>query len=127
MKKIFLFAVFALSAGMVYAQKGSSTIDVYYPVLRKAFEEKNAYKTTDFVQSRWRWPANKGYNESIFYVEDILKKAGYVKQVKGDDDGPLTYRVETRPAPVLTWDPISATVTIDGEQKSLETFATNFN
>jgi len=126
MKKTFLFSVLALCAGIACAQK-NKTIDGYYPVLRKAFVEANAYKTTGFVESRWRWPGNKGYNESIFYVENLLKQAGYVKQVNGDDDGPLTYRVETRPALVRTWDPISATVTIEGEQNPLETFATNFN
>jgi len=125
MKKIFLLTALILFTGMVYAQK--STIDGYYPVLRKAFVEANAYKTTSFVESRWRWPGNKGFNESIFEVEKLLQQAGYKKEVKGEDDGPLTYRIETRDMRGPTWDPISATVTIEGEQKPLETFATNFN
>lgn len=123
-KRLFLPALM-LVAGAAFAQK--SVVAGYYPVLRSQFNEDNAYKTVAFVESRWRWPGNKGFNESIYYVENLLKQAGYVKQTKGDDDGPLTYRIETRAMRGPTWDPISATVTIEGDTKPLETFTTNFN
>ena len=34
--------------------------------LRNAFVENNAYKTTAFVEQRWRIAGNTGFNESIF-------------------------------------------------------------
>src|ERR1700761_445770 len=125
MIKRLLFPALVFVAGVACAQK--SVIDGYYPVLRSQFNEDNSYKTVAFVESRWRWPGNKGFNESIYYVENLLKQAGYVKQTKGDDDGPLTYRIESRDMRGPTWDPISATVQIEGDSKPLETFATNFN
>jgi aminopeptidase YwaD len=127
MKKILLFTVFALAAGIASAQKNSNTIDGYYPVLRSSFVEANAFKTVAFVEKRWRWPGNSGFNESIFEVEKILQKAGYKKEVKGEADGPLTYRIETREMRGPTWEPIDATVTIEGEQQPLLKFATNRN
>src|ERR1700744_4828950 len=125
MIKRLLLPALVFVASVAFAQM--SAIDGYYPVLRSQFNQKKAYKTVAFVESRWRWPGNKGFNESIFYVENLLKQAGYVKQTKGDDDGPLTYRIESRDMRGPTWEPISATVQIKGDSKTLETFATNFN
>jgi len=127
MKKFFLITLLALFAGMAYAQKSPNTIDSYYPLLRNSFVEANAFKTTVFVESRWRVPGNSGFNESIFEVEKTLQKAGYKKEVKGEAEGPLTYRIETREMRGPTWEPVNATVTIEGEQQPLLTFATNRN
>src|ERR1700743_3253320 len=124
-KRLLFPALVLMTSVSCVVQK--SVIDGYYPVLRTQFNQDNAYKTVAFVESRWRWPGNKGFNESIYYVENLLKEAGYVKQTKGDDDGPLTYRIESRDMRGPTWDPISATVQIEGDSKPLETFATNFN
>jgi aminopeptidase YwaD len=127
MIKRLLFIALALCANIAYAQKGSTTVDGYYPILRGTFTETNAYKTVAFVESRWRIPGNTGFNESIFEVEKTLQKAGYKKEVKGEADGPLTYRIETREMRRPTWEPIDATVTIVGEDKPLLSFATNRN
>ncbi|MES2277077.1 MAG: M28 family peptidase [Bacteroidota bacterium] len=122
-----LLALLALSAGGVYAQKNSTVVDGYYPVLRKAFVEANAYKTVTFVEKRWRVPGNSGFNESIYEVEKTLQHAGYKKEVKGEADGPLTYRIETREMRGPTWEPVNATVTIEGESQPLLSFVTNRN
>ncbi|MEP7145349.1 MAG: hypothetical protein ABI707_20865, partial [Ferruginibacter sp.] len=79
----------------VPAQSHLSVIDNYYPILRNSFVEKNAYKTVAFVEQRWRIAGNTGFNESIFYVENILRNAGFKKEVNGEKEGPLTYRIET--------------------------------
>jgi hypothetical protein len=127
MKKIFLLSLFALAAGVASAQQKSNTVDSYYPLLRSTFVEANAYKTVAFVESRWRVPGNSGFNQSIFEVEKTLQQAGYKKEVKGEADGPLTYRIETREMKRLTWEPVNAVVTIEGEQEPLLKFATNRN
>lgn len=127
MKKILLITALALSAGIVSAQKSNNTIDAYYPVLRNAFNEANAYKTTGFVESRWRVPGNSGFTQSIYEVEKVLQKAGFKKEVKGEADGPLTYRVESRDMRGPTWEPVNAVVSIVGESQPLLSFATNRN
>ncbi len=123
----FLFTALTLSASLVYAQKSPTVVDDYYPILRKSFVEANAYKTVAFVEKRWRVVGNSGFNESIFEVENTLQKAGYKKEIKGEADGPLTYRIETREMRRPTWEPVNATVTIVGDQQPLLTFATNRN
>ncbi|WP_255496158.1 M28 family peptidase [Mucilaginibacter sp. FT3.2] len=127
MIRTFLITVFMLSIGTIYAQNNSNTINGYYPLLRSAFIEANAYKTVAFVEKRWRIPGNSGFNESIFDVEKTLQQAGYKREVKGEADGPLTYRIETREMHRPTWEPVNAVVTIEGEQTPLLTFATNRN
>jgi hypothetical protein len=127
MIKAYFFSALILITGVAHAQQNSNTIDSYYPLLRKSFIEANAFKTTAFVEKRWRVPGNSGFNQSIFEVEKILQQAGYKKEVKGEADGPLTYRIETREMRGPTWEPVNAIVTIEGEQKPLLTFATNRN
>ena len=67
-----------------------------YTDLRNEFAAGRAYETTGFVEKRWRLAGNRGFDESIFYVEEILKQAGYQKEVNGEADGALTYRIEKR-------------------------------
>ncbi|GAB3937094.1 M28 family peptidase [Mucilaginibacter myungsuensis] len=127
MTKYFLLAAMALSTSASLAQKNANVIDSYYRLLRKEFNQDNAYKTTGFVEQRWRVPGNTGFTESIYEVEKVLQKGGFKKEVKGEADGPLTYRVESREMKRLTWEPIDATVTIEGEQQPVLKFATNRN
>ncbi len=99
----------------------------HYIDLRKEFSAENAYTTTAFVEQRWRLAGNKGFDESIYYVEEILKQAGYTKEVNGETDGPLTYRIETRAMKRPTWEPVSASLTLHGENVPLLQFSTNRN
>lgn len=96
-------------------------------MLHKAFVEDNAYKTVAFVEQRWRVAGNTGFNESIFHVEQILQQAGFVKEIKGEGDGRLTYRIEKRPMQRPTWEPVQAQLFIEGDNKPLLEFATNRN
>lgn len=127
MLKSLLSSALILCTGLAFAQKPTNTVDGYYPLLRKTFNENNAFKTVAFVEQRWRVPGNKGFNESIYEVEKILQAAGFKKEIKGEADGPLTYRLEKRELRQPAWDPINAEVTIEGEQQPLLKFATNRN
>src|ERR1700741_2399533 len=73
------------------------TLKNYYTEVRKAFNEKNAYETVAFVEKRWRIAGNKGFDESIFFVENILKKAGYVNETSAKPTDKLPFRIEKRP------------------------------
>lgn len=111
-------------AGITQAQQ---PFEKQYVDLRKEFSADNTYKTTAFVEQRWRLAGNKGFDESIYYVENILKQAGFKKEVKSEADGPLTYRIETRKMKRPTWEPINASLTIQGETSPLLQFSTNRN
>ncbi|MET0570185.1 MAG: M28 family peptidase [Pedobacter agri] len=123
MKIKILFALF--SAGLTtYAQ---NTTQEYFKLTRSGFNEKNAYETTAFVEKYFRVPGNSGFNASIYYVENILKKAGFVQQKQNEVEAPLTYRIEKRPMKNNTWEPVDANIDIVGETQPLISFKTNRN
>lgn len=123
MKKL-LTVILLLSAYSAFSQDPTSA---YFALTRKAFNKSNAYETTAFVEQRWRLPGNKGFNESIYHVEEILKKAGFVLQKDNEQEAPLTYRLEKRPMKQNTWEPIDASLTIEGQEKPFLAFKTNRN
>lgn len=104
-----------------------NTTDHYFKLTRNGFNEKNAYETTAFIERYFRVPGNSGFNASIYYVENILKKAGFVAETQNELEAPLTYRIEKRPLKNNTWEPIDASVEIVGEQQPLISFKTNRN
>src|ERR1700712_5483968 len=109
MKKYFLFLL--LICAVAATAQRSATIDAYYPLLRKSFNETNAYNTVGFVEKYWRIAGNTGFNESVYAIEKILKAAGFVKEVNGETDGSLTDRIETRKMKRPTWEPVSSSLT----------------
>ena len=123
MKKL-LTIFLLLSAYSAFSQDPTSA---YFALTRKAFNKSNAYETTAFVEQRWRLPGNKGFNESIYHVEEILKKAGFVLQKDNEQEAPLTYRLEKRPMKQNTWEPLDASLTIEGQEKPFLAFKTNRN
>lgn len=124
MKKYFLFFL-ALSATLsAFSQQA---FEKYYTDLRSEFSADNTHTTTAFVEQRWRLAGNKGFDESIYYVEEILKKAGYKKEITGEGDGPLTYRIETRKMKRPTWEPVNASLAFEGEATPFLQFSTNRN
>ncbi|MES2328639.1 MAG: M28 family peptidase [Bacteroidota bacterium] len=126
MKKTFLLSFLILSCAIVFGQK-PTVVDTYYPLLRNLYNGDNAYNTVSFVEKYWRIAGNTGFNESIYHVEKILQQAGFKKEVKGEADGPLTYRIETRKMRRPTWEPVSSSLTIVGESAPLLESVTNRN
>ncbi len=126
MKKYLFLSLLTLSCTMVSAQK-KIAMNSYYPLLRNLYNGENAYQTTGFVEKYWRIAGNTGFNESIFYVEKILQQAGFKKEVNGEADGPLTYRIETRKMRRNTWEPVSSSLTILGESAPLLQSVSNRN
>ena len=99
----------------------------YFKLTRAGLQEKNAYATTAFVEQFFRLPGNKGFDASIYHVESILKKAGYVEQKNEEFEAPLTYRIEKRTMKNDSWEPLSASIGIVGESKPLQSFQSNRN
>lgn len=125
MRVIFIFLF--LTAYIGVSAQDNPSLKKYYEQVREAFQEKNAFETVSFVEQRWRLPGNKGFNESISYVEKILRNAGYVQENMASPGDKLTYRIEKRPMRRKTWEPVDALVEIVGEKEPLLSFKTNRN
>jgi aminopeptidase YwaD len=119
-----LFMVLTILSFNTHAQNQK---DQYFKLTRSGFNEKNAFATTAFVEQYFRLPGNTGFDASIHYVENILKKAGYVEQKDNEFEAALTYRIEKRPMKQNAWEPIDASISIVGESTPLQTFKTNRN
>lgn len=102
-------------------------IDNYYSLVRKEFQSKNAYATVGFVEKYWRLAGNTGFNATVFEIEKILRSAGFKKEINGEADGTLTYRIEKRAMKRPTWEPVSSSITIAGESAPLLESVTNRN
>lgn len=113
-----------IAAITTYAQ---TPTEQYFKLTRAGFNEKNAFETTAFVEKYFRVPGNSGFNASIHYIENILKQAGFVEQQQNESEAPLTYRIEKRPMKNNTWEPVDASIYIDGETQPLVAFKTNRN
>ncbi|NCI47142.1 M28 family peptidase [Sediminibacterium soli] len=124
-KQLALIAFAAVS--LCAAAQADPLLKKYYANVRTAFNENNAYKTVAFVEQRWRIAGNKGFNESIGYVEEILKNAGYTNEKNAAPEDRLTYRIEKRPMSRPTWEPVDAWVEIVGDPVPLLLFQTNRN
>ena len=120
-KTLFLLLFIGITT---YAQ---TPADEYFKLTRTAFREDNAYKTTAFVEKYFRVPGNTGFNASIHYVENILKKAGFVEQKLNEHEAPLTYRIEKRALKNNTWEPINANIDLIGDLTPLISYQTNRN
>ncbi|MBV9986240.1 MAG: M28 family peptidase [Chitinophagaceae bacterium] len=123
----FLLPALLLLAAIPASAQTDRGLQGYFAEVRKAFNEKNAFETVAFVEKRWRLAGNRGFNESIFYVEDILKKAGYIDEKQAKPSDMLTYRIEKRPMKKYTWEPVDAKLEIVGESEPLLSFKTNRN
>ena len=121
MQKILSILFISLSINAV----AQSQKEKYFNLTRNGFNEKNAYETTAFVEQFFRLPGNKGFDASIYRVEEILKKAGYVLQKKDEFEAPLTYRIEKRAMKRDAWEPIDASISVVGENEALQSFKTN--
>ncbi|MEP7267849.1 MAG: hypothetical protein ABI844_09505 [Saprospiraceae bacterium] len=64
--------------------------DKLYTRLQSHFNASNAYNTIAFVEKRWRLAGNPDFDECIYYVEDILKKAGYINESRASGNDMLT-------------------------------------
>jgi len=126
MQKQFIF-LFLATCVITASAQSPDQINEYFNLTRKNFNSDNAYKTVSYVEQRWRLAGNKGFDESIHYVEEELRKAGYVEESKKSSTNRLTYRIEKRPLEKKTWEPVSASVSIAGDPNVLLQFSTNRN
>lgn len=86
-----------------------------------------AYETTAYVEQFWRVVGNAGFDSSIYFVVNKLEAAGYVEESNAQPSDRLTYRLEKRKLEKPTWEPVDATVSIEGDSAPLLSFESNRN
>lgn len=119
-KKLFLFGyLFVLSLACSQKKDTPSISQEYFDIVRPSFSGDLAYETTDFVAQYWRVAGNTGFNKSVYWIAEHLEKAGYVLEDKATAANRLTYRIETRQMEHPTWEPVSASLQIAGEETPL--------
>ena len=107
----FLLVLFSHSIGS--AQSTSIPIEDLFDLVRNEYDGDSALVTTAYVEKRWRLPGNRGFDESIFFVKEILERAGF--QEEGPDNtSKLTYRLEKREMSHPSWEPVDGSVSIIG-------------
>ncbi len=99
----------------------------YFEIVRPEFTGELAYETTAFVEQFWRVAGNTGFNKSVYWITDHLEKSGYVLESEANESDRLTYRIEKRAMNNPTWEPVSASLKIAGEEKPILISETNRN
>jgi hypothetical protein len=108
------------------SQYSKETSVDYFKLVRPEFTGQLAYETTDFVEDYWRVVGNSGFDKTVYLIADTLRAAGYVLEEAGTSDR-LIYRIEKRAMDHNTWEPVSASLQIIGEEKPLLKSETNRN
>ena len=134
----FVFLVAALVPALLSAQQQPATsavvgketapeIAALYKLTRPEISGTRAKDVVVFMDQWFRWPGNTGFNQSLDHVEGILRAAGYVKEDSAKATDRLTYRIESRPLTSAAWDPVDASITLEGKNAPLMKYATNRN
>jgi aminopeptidase YwaD len=105
----------------------SVTTAEYFDLARQNFTGDIAFETTAFVEKYWRVVGNTGYNATIYKIASILEEGGYVLESNAAPTEVLTYRIEKRKMENPTWEPIDASLAIEGSNEILLEHTTNRN
>ncbi len=119
----------ALSATAANAQQttAAQTPLPFEDRVRTLFDGARAKTTVAFLDQHVRWPGNRGFDASIAHIAEQLERAGYIPAARATDKDALIYRVEQYPMAQPAWEPIDASVTINGDNAPLLQFANNRN
>ena len=117
----------ARPAGQPSSAEPPQAVAKLFALVRPEFLGDRALTTVAFVEQRWRWPGNRGFEESIDHVVEQLRAAGYVEEKGASPTDRLTFRIESRAMSGPAWDPIDASLTIVGASTPVLRFATNRN
>ncbi len=123
-------SMLALLAGALPHTVRAQEPRVFVPVTRAVERELSgtrARATTAFVGQFFRLPGNRGFDASIDTVVRLLGAAGYVEESRARPADRFTYRVESRPMRSPAWEPLAASITLDGSTTPLQELGTNGN
>lgn len=127
MKKSFsiplIVLVFLSSCTIKNEQQDQSVSDM----LNQEMTGELAYETTAYVEKYWRIVGNAGFDSSIYKIVQQLERNGYIIEENADASDRLTYRIEKRSLEKPTWEPVYASVKIEGEDDFLLNYESNRN
>jgi hypothetical protein len=123
---LFLLLLFSISSFAQIAPLQKIT-DPYFKLVRPEFKGDLAYESVAFVEQYWRVAGNTGFNNSVGLIAEKLEAAGYVLEEKASASDRLTYRIETREMSRPTWEPVSSSLKIIGQEGNLLSSETNRN
>ncbi len=116
----------ASTANAVAISDRSPTADLA-DLVRPLYSGVKAFETVAYLDQFVRWPGNRGFDASIAHIAERLEAAGYVRDDRARSDATLTYRIERYPMEQPAWEPLDATVIIEGEGLPVLSFRTNRN
>ncbi|MFX0555960.1 M28 family peptidase [Maribacter sp. CXY002] len=133
--KSYWYQLFSWSIGVVSllsiisacSQETVSGQEDYFKIIRPEYTGELAFETTAFVEQYWRVAGNSGFNKTVDWIREHLEKAGYVLETEATSRDRLTFRIEKRPMKHPTWEPVSASLQIIGNQEMLLESETNRN
>ncbi len=109
------------------AQTAGQPIDELLAAVRTEYSGDSALATTAYVEQFWRLPGNAGFDKSIYYVRDLLERAGFREEGAAGPAERLTYRLERRPMERQAWEPRAAQLRIVGDSLPLLDLVSNRN
>jgi aminopeptidase YwaD len=105
---------------------GQSPTQALHAQVLPRFSGDSALATVAYLDQYVRWPGNRGFDASIAHIVERLERAGYVREGTANA-GRMTYRVEQYPMTQPAWEPLDASVNIEGDSAPVLRFATNRN
>lgn len=110
----------------IEAQVHNPFVKPYFSLIDKDFNGEKALETVAYIEQYFRVVGNEGFNNSIHYVEDILKREGFVEESNASSKDRLIYRIERRPLDEPTWQPVNGSLKLSSGETILE-FESNRN
>lgn len=95
--------------------------------VRSVYVGEIALETVAFLDNYVRWPGNTGFDAAIDHLVERLIAAGFVLESVADASDRLTYRVEEYPLSTPAWEPVAATLLIEGQTVPVLELVTNRN
>lgn len=127
MKRIFIYIITTSLCFTSQAQSIDEKANKYFELIRPEFDGDLAFNTVSFVEKYWRYAGNTGFNETVYLIEKHLKESGYIDESEVSENERLTYRIETRQMSRPTWEPVSSSLHIVGQETPLLTQTSNRN
>ena len=113
--------------GAASASRAPSPSAPFHALVAPRFSGDSAFATVAFLDQYVRWPGNRGFDASIAHIAERLEASGYLREDRAPGDARLTYRVERYPMSAPAWEPLAASLRIEGEAIPVLEFASNRN
>lgn len=127
LKSLSLLVIAVLSLSCTKTdQVHAPLVQPYFEMTDAEFNAEQAFETVAYIEQYFRVVGNEGFNNSIYFVEELLKNEGFVEESEATSNDRLTYRIEKRELNRPTWEPVSGILEL-GNGEPLLNFDTNRN